>query len=115
MLSNDFLALLDRTLSDLEVALEAATDAIEVDIDIERTANVLTLTFPNGSKIIINGQEPLQEIWVAARGAGSHFKRQDNQWRDTKNGQELFAAIGAHASHQTGVNLSITTPKKAHS
>jgi CyaY protein len=29
---------------------------------------------PGGSKIVINTQPPLQEIWLAARSGGYHFK-----------------------------------------
>jgi CyaY protein len=68
---------------------------------------VLSVTFPNQSRIIINSQEPLQEIWVAARAGGWHFKRQNDEWRDTKNGQELFAALAIYASQQAGVELSL--------
>ena len=41
------------------------------DIDCEINGGILTLSFENGSKIIINRQEPLHQVWLAAKqGAG---------------------------------------------
>ena len=35
---------------------------------------VLTLSFENKTKVIINKQEPLHQIWVATRENGFHFE-----------------------------------------
>ena len=35
------------------------------DIDCEINGGVLTISFENGSKIIINRQEPLHQVWLA--------------------------------------------------
>jgi CyaY protein len=44
------------------LGLEEALDEIEVDIDYESASSILTLTFENGTKIIINKQPPLHQI-----------------------------------------------------
>ncbi|VFS71831.1 frataxin-like protein [Raoultella planticola] len=43
------------------------------DIDCEINGGVLTLSFENGSKIIINRQEPLHQVWLATKQGGLPF------------------------------------------
>ncbi len=79
-----------------------------IDIDTRRTGGLLELTFPGGSKIIINTQPPLHEVWLAARGGGFHYRWVDGQWRDTRDGSEFIAALSAHASLQGGKALDFS-------
>jgi CyaY protein len=76
-----------------------------VDIDTNRTGGLLEMSFPNGSKIVLNTQPPLQELWLAARSGGFHYKYVDGQWRDTRDGRELFDALTACASEQAAQAL----------
>jgi CyaY protein len=73
-----------------------------VDIDTQRTGGLLELTFPGGSKIILNTQPPLQELWMAARSGGYHYKYVEGHWRDTRDGSDFFDALSACASEQAG-------------
>lgn len=77
-----------------------------VDIDSARTGGLLELSFPNGSKIVVNTQPPLHEIWLAARRGGFHYRHADGAWRDTKTGEEFFATLSACASEQAGKPLT---------
>lgn len=77
-----------------------------VDIDTHRTGGLLELSFPDGSKIVINTQPPLHELWMAARGGGFHYRYDGAAWRDTKDGSEFFAALSHHASLQAGKAVS---------
>jgi len=90
-------------------AIEASTDRWLqddlVDIDTQRTGGLLELTFPGGSKIILNTQPPLHELWMAARSGGYHYKHVAGQWRDTRDGSEFFGALSACASAQAGKPL----------
>ncbi len=81
-----------------------------VDIDTHRTGGLLEMSFPNGSKIVLNTQPPLQELWLAARSGGFHYKFVSGAWRDTRNGRELFEALSACASEQSGKVLHFTPP-----
>jgi CyaY protein len=76
-----------------------------VDIDTNRSGGLLELEFPNGSKIVVNKQPPLHEIWLAARNGGFHFKFVDGAWRDTRDGREFFARLAEEASVQGGREL----------
>ncbi|MBB2920901.1 iron donor protein CyaY [Cupriavidus alkaliphilus] len=104
---SEFLALATRELDRIEAAVEAAADAADADIEISRTGNVMELEFENGSKIIINSQAPMQELWVAARAGGFHFRREGERWVDTRNGGELYAALSGYVSEQAGASLNL--------
>lgn len=77
-----------------------------IDIDTHRTGGLLELSFPNGSKIIINNQPPLHEVWMAAQAGGFHYRWVDGHWRDTRDGSEFIAALNQHASKQGGQPLT---------
>ena len=68
----------------------------------ERSGNVLTLEFENRTKIIVNLQPPMSEIWIAAKAGGFHFRFIDGEWRDTRSGTEFFAALSEYATQQAG-------------
>jgi CyaY protein len=98
MTDSDYLSRAEAVLA----AVERALDDIDADIEAERNGNVLTLEFANRSKIIVNLQPPMQEIWIAAKAGGFHFKFIDGQWQDTRNGTEFFAALSEYASQHAG-------------
>lgn len=83
-------------------AIERTLDDTAADIEFERSGNVLTLEFENGTKIIVNLQPPMREIWIAAKAGGFHFRYTDDAWRDTRNGTEFFAALSDYATQQAG-------------
>jgi CyaY protein len=98
--------------SQLLARIEATTDDWlqndVVDIDSQRTGGLLELSFPNGSKIIVNTQPPLQEVWLAARGGGFHFRWAADHWADTRDGADFFNTLSAHASSQAGQALAFS-------
>ncbi|MFP3616510.1 frataxin domain-containing protein, partial [Paraburkholderia sp. SIMBA_050] len=55
MSDTEYLARAEAVLASVERTVDAANDG-DHDIDLERNGSVLTLTFENGSKIIINLQ-----------------------------------------------------------
>lgn len=95
-----------RETGSLLARIEAATDRWLqddlIDIDTQRSGGLLEMSFPNGSKIIVNTQPPLHEVWLAARGGGFHYRWLDGQWRDTRDGSEFLAVLSHHASLQGG-------------
>ena len=98
-----------RVTSAMLSAIEAAADRWlqddVIDIDTQRTGGLLELVFPNDSRIIVNTQPPLQEIWLAARAGGFHYRHVQGRWLDTRDGSEFFDALSQHASAQGGVPL----------
>lgn len=77
-----------------------------IDIDAQRTGGLLELSLPDGSKLIVNTQPPLRELWLAARGGGFHFRHVDGAWRDTRDGVEFFQRLSEAASVQSGQTLT---------
>jgi CyaY protein len=108
MTESEFLGAVDATMRRLENALETATDNGDTDVECSRSGNVLEIEFiDNGSKIIVNSQAPMQEMWVAARSGGFHYKQVDGNWINTRDGSELFAALSQMVSEQGGSKVSL--------
>lgn len=109
MTESEFLALADETLGAIEAALERAANDCDLDVECSRSGNVLEIEFvDNGSKIIVNSQAPMQEMWVAARSGGFHYKRVDGQWRNTRDQSEMFASLSTMVTEQGGVAVSLS-------
>lgn len=104
MTESEFTRLADETLA----RIESAIDDCGVDIDYENNGGVLELTFANGSQMIVNKQTSAREIWLAAKAGGFHFIWKDGEWRDTRDGTGLFAALGKYASMQAGQTVVLT-------
>lgn len=101
MTESDFLTLAESCLGQVEEMFEKAFDNDELDVECSRTGNVLTIEFVNnGSKMIVNSQAPMQEMWLAARAGGYHYKYDGQQWRNTRDGSELFATLSSLAQEQ---------------
>ena len=103
-------------LHSIELALEAADDELDLDLDLERQGgNVINIRFRDKSVIVINTQPPLHEIWVAAKSGGYHYRWAGsiNQplWLDTKTGRELLSDLSQFASAQSGKNITIALKK----
>ena len=99
MNETEFEALAGQALERVERALEASG----VDADFElKEGGVLEVEFANGSKLIVNRHAAAREIWVAAKSGGFHFRWDGAEWRDTRAGTELFAALSRLVSAQSG-------------
>jgi CyaY protein len=89
-------------LARIEATVDRWLQADVIDIDSQRTGGLLELAFPGGSRIVVNTQPPLHELWLAARGGGYHFRFVDGEWRDTRDGVEFFARLSDESSAQAG-------------
>jgi len=87
-------------LASIEARVDCWLQDDVIDIDAQRIGGMLELAFPNGSKIVVNMQPPLHEMWLAARAAGYHFRYVDGRWLDTKDGSEFFATLSRAATEQ---------------
>ncbi len=103
----DYHAKAHALLARIEAQVDAWLESDVVDIDSHRTGGLLELSMPGGSKIVINTQPPLQEVWLAARAGGYHFKWGGAQWVD-REGQEFCARLSRCASEQAGQALTFS-------
>jgi CyaY protein len=100
---SEFLAQAEATLNAIEAKLDQLNDEDMLDVECSRSGNVLEIEFiDNGSKIIVNSQAAMQELWVASRSGGYHYRQKDGQWLNTRDGSELFAALSEMVSTQGG-------------
>ena len=90
-------------------AIEADTDRWlqedRIDIDTHRTGGLLELQFPDGSRIVVNTQPPLHELWLASRKGGYHFRHVGGRWVDTRDGAAFHDVLSREASAQAGAPL----------
>ena len=109
MIESEFLTAAEAAINAIEIGMERAAEAADVDLECSRSGNVLEIEFiDQGSKIIVNTQAAMQEIWVAARAGGFHYRMGDDQhWKDTRDGSELFASLSRLASAQAGTTLKL--------
>ena len=107
----------EAALTAVELACDRINDETDADIDNQRSGGMITLTFENRSQIVINLQKPLQEIWMAAKAGGFHYKFNNvnnvnngssGLWLDTKDTGEFFAGLSRYASEQSGLQLSFS-------
>jgi CyaY protein len=100
-----------------DTALRAIEDLLaDVDaeaVDLERAGDVLTLTFANGQKAVINTQRPTRQIWLAANARAWHFSYLEpdgavpGRWLDDKGqGVELVSQIATIVKEQAGIIVS---------
>lgn len=92
----------------LLLQLQTRLDDAEADIDSELSNGILTLTFENETKIIVNRQTPNREVWVAAKSGGFHFRFDASGWRDTRSGESLARLLSRVISEQAGIDTQVT-------
>jgi len=98
-------------LAHIEATVDRWLEEDVIDIDTHRTGGLLELEFPGGTKIVLNIQPPLQELWLAAPSGGHHFRFVGGRWLDTRNQQDFFTALSASASELAGQALEFSPPR----
>ncbi|MFY8352949.1 iron donor protein CyaY [Pseudoalteromonas sp. SSM20] len=94
-----------QLIEDLFINLEEQVDACEVDLDYESASGILEIIFPDGSKIILNKQAPLHQLWVATKFNGHHFERHGDKWIDNRSGAEFWQFMNDASSKQAGTSI----------
>ena len=108
MTETEFLRLIDATLSHIEQRFEDAGQHTDVDVECARSGSLLEIEFlHNQSKIIINSQAAISELWVAAKSGGFHYRHDGQHWRNTRDNSELMEALKAIALAQGGLEIEV--------
>jgi len=105
----EYLDQAEALLRRIEAACDRINDTSDADIDNQRVGGMITLTFANGSQIIVNLQKPLQEIWMAARAGGFHYRFDGSHWMDTKDQGEFWDHLRRFASEQASMTLDFSS------
>jgi CyaY protein len=101
---SDYHRIAHAVLAGVEAQIDRWLQDDVVDIDTARTGGLLELSFANGSKIVINTQPPLQELWLAARSGGYHFRCVGGRWLE-RAGRDFFDVLSEAATAQGGKPL----------
>ncbi len=97
-------------LRSVERGCDAINESTETDIDNQRVGGMITLTFANGSQIVINLQPPLHEVWLAAKAGGFHYRCRSGTWLDSKTGNEFYSDLSRYACQQSNMPLRFVPP-----
>ena len=108
MTDPEFMDRAEALLRRVEACCDRINDASDADVDNQRVGGMVTLTFRNGSQIVVNLQKPLHEVWMAARSGGFHYKFDGQRWMDSKGNGEFFANLTRYASEQGGQALDFS-------
>jgi len=104
MNEQDFNEQAERTLEKVMHAFDASGVDCEPEL---KAGGVLEVEFEDGTKIIVNKHGAAQQIWVAAKSGGFHFKYDGGRWVDTRSNEELFASLSRLASLQSGETVEL--------
>ncbi|MEB0077820.1 iron donor protein CyaY [Pseudomonas sp. CCI3.2] len=88
-------------------ALEDIFDESDMDLDLEASAGVLTVKFENGTQLIFSRQEPLRQLWLAAKSGGFHFDydEEEKRWACDTSEELLSEMLHRLCLQQGGVAL----------
>ena len=108
MTESEFLARADDILDKIQAQADGWFEHLDIDVDANRSGQVLTLVFDSTRHVVINSQGPLQEMWVAAPSGAFHYRFDGRLWQDTRGGKDLAANVAALCSEIAGQPLTAT-------
>lgn len=97
----------------LESLLERlGDDEALADLDADLIDGVLRVDFDSGAVLIINRQEPVQQLWVASPEGPAHFSYDAarDAWLDERSGEALTEVLSRVFSRQTGAQIRLEEP-----
>jgi CyaY protein len=102
MTDSEFLALADVLYQKIEDGIEESG----ADIDYDQNGSLLTLEFENRTKLIINRQQPLHQVWLATLENGHHYDYKDGLWIDDRSGVEFLSFLSKAITKQSGEEVN---------
>jgi len=85
-----------------------ALDRADLDGDIEHADGTLTIRSEDSGETIVLSRHTLnQEVWIAARSGGFHFRLLGDAWVDTRSGEPLETVLGRLLSQAFGTTLVV--------
>lgn len=106
MSDTSFALIAEELMEDLLSKLEEF-EALE-DLDMDLIDGVLTIGFEDGSKVIINRQEPVRQIWLASPEGPAHFAQNEaGEWRNIKTDDEFNATLSRVFTSKAGEAIEL--------
>jgi len=80
------------------------------EVDYSTSDGVVSLEFADGQKFILNRQAGNHQMWYAAGVRAWHYdwNPDEGEWRDDRDGHELFANVGRTVSEKLGREVRVT-------
>ena len=104
MSPSDFESLADKMLERIARVVEES--GAECDCE-PKASGVLEIEFADRSRIVVNRHSSAQEIWVAAKSGGFHFRFDGSVWADTRDRRELLAVLSELITRQSGSAVAL--------
>lgn len=98
---------LKRSSAALEHIEGVLGDLEHENLDVELAADVLTLTFGDDAKFIINAHSAAGQVWMAANRHAWHFDWNGAQWVASASGDELMATVTRTVSEKLGEPVEV--------
>lgn len=102
--AKDFHKLSAKALEHIDDALGAA----DLDgLDVQLAGDVLTITFADGGRFVINAHSAAGQIWMAAGTTAWHFDHEDGKWLARRTGDELMQTVGRVVGERLGARVAV--------
>ncbi|KPW25396.1 iron donor protein CyaY [Pseudomonas cannabina] len=90
--------------------IEDVFDESGLDVDLENSAGVLTVKFEGGTQLIFSRQEPLRQLWLAAKSGGFHYDYNEETfcWACDSSDELLSEMLTRFTKEQAGVELDFS-------
>jgi iron-sulfur cluster assembly protein CyaY len=102
MLDRDY----EERVDDLFYTIEDQVDELNADIDVDSSAGMLTIGFPNGSSVVLSRQVANHEVWVAAKSGGYHLAFCTDHWFCRNTDEDLSSLLNRVFAEQLGSAVS---------
>ncbi len=100
----DFHKLSTKALEHIDNALgEADLDGL----DIQHGGDVMTLTFADGGRFVINAHSAALQVWMAAGTTAWHFDYEDGRWIARRTGDELMQTVARVVGEKLGARVTV--------
>jgi CyaY protein len=86
-------------------AIEDGLDASGIDADTQRSGQLLQIDCADGATLVVSGNAPVRQIWLAAPSGGFHFRFEQDRWVDTRSGEEFWASLSKCLTEHGGTQI----------
>lgn len=94
----------------LMMAVEKAILNADLDVDCDRSGNVLTLESDDGQQVVINRHVATQQMWLASRQGGMHFSWIDDRWFSQRDALDFWQALNQALTYICQEPVTVNAP-----
>ena len=77
-------------------------------LDVQLAGDVLTITFADGGRFVLNAHSAALQIWMAAGTTAWHFDHgEDGRWIARRTGDELMQTIARVVGDKLGTRVAL--------